>query len=59
MKMGMMASDREMLLHTSTKKLSDNVWLTITKSTERDDVPVGAGAVRMYFFTATKFEQVD
>jgi len=57
-KMGSLASDRENLIEMTLHELDEKKFIYISKTVERDDVPVKAGCVRMEIFKATHVEQV-
>ena len=60
--MGMMASDRDLLIESTNFEQPDGpngkIWLTVTKSVERPDTPDVQGCVRMYNYTAARYEQI-
>ena len=61
-KMGMMASDRDLLISSKNFIQPDGpngkIWLTVTKSVDRGDTPELDGVVRMYNYTAARYEQI-
>ena len=57
-KMGSLASNRENLIEMTLHKMDEKKFIYISKTVERDDVPVKKGCVRMEMFKATQIEQV-
>jgi len=57
--MGMMASDRDLVLTTTVKKIADNKWLSFQKSSlDGSQYPLNDKCVRMYCFVCQLYEQV-
>ena len=52
-------SEREALMETSERKITDKKYAFVSKSIERDDVPIHPGAIRMNMFRASEVEEVD
>ena len=57
-KMGSLASNRENLIEMTLHEKGPKSFIYISKTVERDDIPVKSGCVRMEIFKATHVEQV-